>query len=163
MGLHRVAVALMALGLALTWSLTPVQAQSSYPLDPQAWTGGNGWCEDGVCFRAWATSGGVEIRWLVASPETPRLTVMRRELQPATREAVPVAESDCSVVFCPAEFTYQDTAALRGAVYQYMLVEAESADVLGQALEAGVAASAVDPGGSSPHRIFLPLTLSQGR
>ena len=130
MGLHRVAVALVALGLALTWSLTPVQAQSSYPLDPQAWTGGNGWCEDGVCLRAWANSGGVEIRWLVASPETPRLTVMRRELQPATREAVPVAES---------------------------------AEVLGQALEAGVAASAVDPAGSSPHRIFLPLTLSQGR
>lgn len=163
MALRRAVAMMIALTMALVWSLTAVQAQGALPPDPLTWTGGNGWCDEGVCFRAWATGDGIEVRWVVESPSAPALSVMRRELQPVLGKSVPVAASTCRAGGCPAEFTYEDESARVGAVYQYVLVRADNGEALGEPLEAGVAAAAVDPGGSRTHRVFLPITLAGGR
>ena len=156
-------MALAMLGLALTVAVVPVQAQESFPVDPQTWAGGNGWCVDGVCFRAWSLPSGIELRWVVDSEAAPDLAVMRRQLTPALQDASPLAESTCGGGDCPGEFIYADDAVMKGALYQYSLVYKADGQLVGEPLEAGLAAAAVDPGGNAQHRVYLPLALVQGR
>ncbi len=161
--MRRAWVALAVLGLALAMAVVPAQAQGSFPVDPQAWAGGNGWCADGVCFRAWSTDGRIELRWVVDSGAAPNLAVLRRQITPQFEDATPIAESTCSEGACPGEFVYADDNVTQGALYQYSLVRESDGQLLGEPLEAGLAATAVDPGGSGRHRVYLPLALSQGR
>lgn len=122
----------------------------------ESWTGGNGWCLEGLCFRAWALPRGVEVRWLVEPESATPLVVMRTQLQPAMgAHPAPVAQSDHS-----GEFTYLDDQVVPGAIYRYELVRPGDSIQLGPPLEAGLAAQAVDPGGNSGCRVYLPLTLS---
>lgn len=136
---------------------SPIQAQEPEPGGTESWTGGNGWCVEGVCFRAWAGPQGVEVRWLVEAGSATALVVMRTQLQPAMGAyPTPVAQSDR-----PGEFTYLDNQVVPGALYRYELVRPGGSTPLGPPLEAGLAAQAVDPGGSGSCRVYLPLTLSQ--
>lgn len=161
--MSRAVTLLIALGMALIWAVVPVQAQSPFPPDPQAWTGGNGWCEGGVCFRAWAGPDGIEVSWVVNSVSAPSLTVLRRQIQPSIDLAQPLIQSACSETKCPGQFIYEDTAVERGAIYQYTLVQTDGSEVMGEPLEAGLSVTAVDPGGDSGHRVYLPITLAWGR
>lgn len=153
--MRRAALVLIALGVVLAAAVMPVRAEGLLPLSPESWAGGNGWCEGGICFRAWSLPQGVEVRWLVDLEVAPTLTVLRRQLAPATEAAaVTVAGSSTT-----GEFIYQDSAVSRGALYQYQLVRDDGAVVLGEALEAGLVAAAVEPGGSGPHLphlVYLP-------
>ncbi len=159
----RVVMALAMLGLALSLAVVPVRAQESFPVDPQEWAGGNGWCQDGVCFRAWSLPSGIELRWVVDNEAAPDLAVLRLQLTPALQGPGPLAESTCEAGSCPGEFVYRDDAVMKGALYQYSLVRKADGQLVGEPLEAGLAAAAVDPGGDAQHQVFLPLTLVQGR
>ncbi len=122
------------------------------------WTGGNGWCQDGICFRAWAGTAGVEVGWRVETDPARNLIVTRRALQPAL-DAAPVAIADSG---SEGEFSYLDDDVAPGAIYLYELVDPDSAERLGDALEAGVAATASDPGGGAgSHLVYLPITLKR--
>jgi len=155
---QKAALAVAVVGLLLAAIVTPAVAEEGLPSDPESWAGGNGWCRAGVCFRVWAQAQGVEVRWLVNSEEAPELMVLRRQLTPAVEaEALPVA---CSIG--EGEFVYQDYDLAAGALYQYQLVARSAESSWGDPLEAGLAAAAVDSGGNSTHRVYLPLALSQG-
>ncbi|MGQ9554262.1 MAG: hypothetical protein ACUVWR_09135 [Anaerolineae bacterium] len=120
---------------------------------PEEWTGGNGWCDGDICFRAWPVSSGVEVSWRVQQEPAPELRVLRL-LSASSSSPTVIASSSGS-----GEFRFVDTDLQPGMVYVYELVAGEQ--TLGQPLEAGLAANANDPGGGSGnYRIYLPITLS---
>ena len=121
------------------------------------WTGGNGWCDSQYCFRAWPGERAIALRWVVAEGAPANLQVVR--LMPGSKNepAVVVASSQGA-----GEFSYDDTTASPGYVYTYQLVQAPDR-LLGDGLEAGLAAQTTDPGGgtSQTHKVYVPL-ISRG-
>ncbi|MGI6208061.1 MAG: hypothetical protein ACOYEW_07585 [Anaerolineae bacterium] len=149
-------------GLLFALMASQVSAQGTMPVEPAVWTGGNGWCSEGVCFRAWPGPDGVEVTWRVESKSAGPLVVMRLQLQPVLEATpAPLAQSGCLGEDCSGEFSYLDKSVVPGALYRYELVSLGEFSPLGDPLEAGVAAQAVDPGGSGrSYQVYLPLTLS---
>ena len=123
------------------------------------WTGGNGWCRDGICFRAWPTSQGVEIRWRIESGSCPGLVVTRQQLQPFLQPTPTVIATRTGIASSTAqEFVHLDVKVTPGAIYRYELVRSEDGQPLGEPLEAGIPAQA-SPTPHPHHTVFLPLTL----
>lgn len=117
---------------------------------PEEWAGGNGWCQDGVCFRAWPNADGVELRWRAQGQGALRIV---RLLPGSPAEPQVVAESDGS-----GEFSFFDSDLQRGLVYVYELFADDAP--LGDPLEAGLATEATDPGGgTATYKVYVPLTI----
>lgn len=149
--MRRWPILIIVVVLMLTLSWAAAYAEPAYPHED--WAGGNGWCEDGICLRAWPGSNGIEVRWAVQTAPAPRLRVMRL---PTGSEATPalIGDSDDE-----GEFVVIDTDVVRGSLYLYILLEGSRP--VGQPVEAGLATEATDPGGDGGgYKVYLPLTLA---
>lgn len=143
-------VVLVMAGLML--AALPVAADGSCPVGFE--TGGNGWCADGVAFRAWQVESGIELKWVV-SGDAGTDVVIERQIAGGAGRATVVATSTAV-----GEYTLVDEGIEVGPSYVYqVLLEGE---VVGDPIEAGVAATATDPGGgaSPSYRLYIPLTLA---
>jgi len=152
--------------VALIFSLFALLAPGVYAeglSGTEDWTGGNGWCESGVCFRAWPQANGIEVRWRLQWDPAPGLQVTRLQLQPMLEPTpIVIATSTVGAEAGVREFVYLDSEVQRGAIYRYELLRSDSSQRLGDPLEAGLAVHSTDPGGGSlSYRIYLPLTLRQ--
>ena len=117
----------------------------------QGWTGGNGWCTENVCFRAWPVAGGVLLHWIVEGQPAPALRLLRLSPQNDAGEILAASSS-------AGEFSLFDSSIETGTVYLYQLLAGEQP--LGDPLEAGIAVQRTDPGdGERAFRVFVPLAL----
>jgi hypothetical protein len=145
-----VAAAMLVPAAVLVPSASFAQGSAGSSYDAN-WAGGNGWCEGAYCFRAWAGAEAVSLRWLVSDSAGADLQVVR--LAPGSSDAAVVVAHSEGV----GEFSFEDTGVQTGYVYVYQLVQAPDQS-LGQPLEAGLAAQAMDPGPDVPkHKVYLPL------
>jgi hypothetical protein len=113
--------------------------------------GGNGWCSDGVSFRAWQVEGGIELKWAVTEGEA--TIVIERQVVGDAAAAVVVASSDTA-----EEFTQVDADVDAGSVYLYQVLR--GGKEIGDPIEAGIGTAATDPGGASgSFRVYIPLTV----
>lgn len=114
--------------------------------------GGNGWCADGIGFRAWQVEGGVELKWVVSGDGATEI-VIERQVAGSAAAAVVVATSEVA-----GEYTLLDQDIEAGPSYVYQVLR--SGEVVGDPIEAGIGASVNDPGGrSAGYRVYIPLTI----
>jgi hypothetical protein len=113
--------------------------------------GGNGWCSDGVSFRAWQVEGGIELKWAVTDGDA--LILVERQVVGDSAAAVVVGSSDTA-----DEFTLLDEDVATGAVYLYQVLR--DGKEIGDPIEAGIGSAATDPGGASgSFKVYIPLTV----
>ncbi|MHB0875391.1 MAG: hypothetical protein ACYC5O_05025 [Anaerolineae bacterium] len=147
--MKRYCLLVAAMVLALLTASLPAAAQGTCV--PDFDLGGNGWCADGINFRAWQVEGGIELRWAVSDDGVD--IAIERQVAGGAADAVVVATSTAA-----GEFIMLDEGVEPGPSYVYQVLRAGEA--VGAPIEAGIGTTATDPGGASGgYRVFIPLTI----